>query len=80
MKKLLGVVRSVNHKALPSLNEGNFPAMFLLYNCIKSKSDQDQILQEEFNFKKISRNQLPPEFCAITPGAATSPKHKHLSE
>jgi hypothetical protein len=33
---------------------------------------------EEFNLKKNSRNQLPPKFCAITPGSATSPKYKHL--
>jgi len=32
-----------------------------------------------FNFKTNSRNQLPPEFCAITPDSATPPKHKHLS-
>jgi hypothetical protein len=30
MKKLSGVVRSVNHKAPPSLNEGTFSAMFLI--------------------------------------------------
>jgi hypothetical protein len=60
MKKLSGVVRSVNHKAPPSLNEGTFSAMFLIYNHhriqLRAGSQSSGTSNLKYAHKTISQN------------------------